>query len=109
MILKDLRIFIIKFLIGKQTTRQNLTDFRLINTIENKDDSHKNSHSINGDFFKRGMNGQRDLSMVIKVPSINQFLKKIEDNGGKIVKNKMEILDGYFAQFYDTEGNRIGL
>lgn len=43
---------------------------------------------------------------------INNFLKKVELNGGKSITPKTKILvdgRGYFALFSDTEGNRIGL
>ena len=48
------------------------------------------------------LNGTDDLSAP---------LARVEESGGKIVVPKTKISDeiGYFAQFLDTEGNRVGL
>jgi predicted enzyme related to lactoylglutathione lyase len=43
---------------------------------------------------------------------VNDFLKKVESNGGKTLTPKTKILvegRGYFALFSDTEGNRLGI
>ncbi len=48
------------------------------------------------------LNGTDDLS---------EPLARVEKSGGKVVAPKTKISDeiGYFAQFLDTEGNRVGL
>jgi uncharacterized protein len=48
------------------------------------------------------LNGSNDLS---------EPLARVEQSGGKVVVGKTKISDevGYFAQFLDTEGNRVGL
>ena len=46
----------------------------------------------------------------IGVPSIDEFSKKIETNGGTIINPKSPIPGtGYFALFKDTEGNKLGI
>lgn len=43
---------------------------------------------------------------------IDGWIKRIEENGGKIVRPKDTIDEegrGWFALFHDTEGNRLGL
>lgn len=43
---------------------------------------------------------------------IDDWIKRIEENGGKIVRPKDTIVDegrGWFAFFHYTEGNRLGL
>lgn len=46
----------------------------------------------------------------IGVPSIDEFSKKIETNGGTILTPKSPIPGtGYFALFKDTEGNKLGI
>ena len=46
----------------------------------------------------------------IGVPSIDEFSKKIETNGGTIITPKSPIPGtGYFALFKDTEGNKLGI
>ncbi|MEX0764173.1 MAG: VOC family protein [Nitrosopumilaceae archaeon] len=64
---------------------------------------------INGGLVKR-MPGQFGTTNTIDVPSIEEFAKKIQSNGGKIIMPKMPIPGvGYFAQCQDTEGNIFGI
>ena len=64
---------------------------------------------INGGLGKR-MPGQAGMTNTIDVPSVNEFAKKIESNGGKVIMPKMAIPGvGYFAQCLDTEGNVFGI
>ncbi len=64
---------------------------------------------IHGDGYTPGamgsvvyLNGADDLA---------QPLARVEKSGGKVMVPKTKISDenGYFAQFLDTEGNRVGL
>ena len=65
---------------------------------------------INGGFFQRGTHGLEGTFVEINVPSVDEYLKRIESAGGKIVKPKGPILDiAFFALVKDTEGNIIGL
>jgi len=65
---------------------------------------------INGGLFQRGTHGLEGISIEINVPSIDEYLKKIESTGGKTVLPKRPILNiGFFALIKDTEGNIIGL
>jgi len=65
---------------------------------------------INGGFFQRGTHGAQETFVEINVPSVDEYLKRIESAGGKIVKQKGPILDiALFALAKDTEGNIIGL
>ena len=70
----------------------------------------KETGAINGGLFQRGTHGLETISIEIKVPSIDEYLKKIESAGGKIVMPKGPILDiAFFSLAEDTEGNIIGL
>ncbi len=65
---------------------------------------------INGGLFQRGTHGLEGISIEINVPSIDEYLRKIESTGGKTVLPKSPILNiGFFALIKDTEGNIIGL
>ena len=65
---------------------------------------------INGGFFQRGTHGLDGTFVEINVPSIDEYLKRIELAGGKLVKPKSPMLDiAFFALVKDTEGNIIGL
>ena len=64
---------------------------------------------INGGLAKR-MPGQAGVTNTIDVPSVDEFAKKIESKGGKVIVPKMAIPGvGYFAQCLDTEGNVFGI
>jgi predicted enzyme related to lactoylglutathione lyase len=66
--------------------------------------------AINGGLFKRGTHGLNETFLEVTVPSIDEYLKKVEAEGGQLVKPKGPILDiAYFAVVRDTEGNAIGL
>ena len=69
---------------------------------------------IDGGLMKRNEKekGERINSYVctIDVPDIDDFTKKIKDNGGKIVMKKNSIPKvGWFAYCKDTEGNFFGI
>jgi predicted enzyme related to lactoylglutathione lyase len=50
------------------------------------------------------------VSDVISVDSYDEFAKKIEMSGGKMITEKMTIPDmGYTGSFQDTEGNILGV
>ena len=65
---------------------------------------------INGGFYQRGTHGLIGTFIEIKVPSIDNHLRKIEKAGGTTVLPKGPISDlGLFAVIKDTEGNIVGL
>jgi hypothetical protein len=65
--------------------------------------------AITGGIQKRG---ERAVSptVVVQVENIEEALSNIEKAGGKIVIPKENMSDmGWYAQFNDPEGNRIGV
>lgn len=64
---------------------------------------------INGAIYQR----QKDTDGVVNsvgVPSVDEFVAKIEEAGGTVVMEKTEIGEhGWYAMFKDTEGNVHGL
>ncbi|NNL58932.1 MAG: VOC family protein [Nitrosopumilus sp.] len=72
-------------------------------------DTGKEEPGINGGLAKR-MPGQMGITNTITVPSVDEFTKKIVDNGGQLIIKKMPIPGiGWFAQCTDTEGNVFGI
>jgi predicted enzyme related to lactoylglutathione lyase len=66
--------------------------------------------AINGGLFQRGTYGLKEMFLEVTVPSIDEYLKKVESEGGRLVKPKGPILDiAFFAVIRDTEGNLVGL
>lgn len=46
----------------------------------------------------------------VNIPELNSILERVKDNGGAIKRNKTTIpAIGYYALFYDLDGNTIGL
>jgi predicted enzyme related to lactoylglutathione lyase len=65
---------------------------------------------INGGIMQRGAYKQDVTSIFIKVNSIEDTIKKVEKNGGKVIMPKVPIADfAFLAQIKDTEGNLISL
>jgi len=54
--------------------------------------------------------GQESTVNTISVPSLDEFMKKVEENGGKVLNPKMSIPGvGYNTYCKDTEGNVFGI
>jgi uncharacterized protein len=65
---------------------------------------------INGGMYKRDEKSARSPVLVIDVASVDEYVKKVESDGGKVTRPKMQVRDmGLYAQVSDTEGNIIGL
>ena len=53
---------------------------------------------------------ERSITPFINVLSVNDFVIKIEDNGGKVILHRPAIPGvGYMIIFKDTENNTLGL
>ncbi|MBM5804510.1 MAG: VOC family protein [Candidatus Verstraetearchaeota archaeon] len=64
---------------------------------------------IDGALMKR-MDPRATTINTISVPSVGEFIKKIEKAGGKRITKKEAIPGvGYFAYCQDTEGNTFGI
>ena len=75
--------------------------------ITTKDE--KGNEGIAGGIVQRELPEQK-ITNFIGVSSINEYIKKIENLGGKILMPKTTIPGfGYLATFIDTEGNTLGI
>jgi predicted enzyme related to lactoylglutathione lyase len=75
--------------------------------ISTKDN--KGNDSIGGGMGQRGQSEQK-ITNYIDVDSIDHYIKKVEELGGKTIMPKTTIPGfGYLATFLDTEGNVLGL
>ena len=64
---------------------------------------------IDGALMKRG-EGMDPVVNTMDVPDLDEFIAKVEANGGMIIAPKMTIPGvGWFAYFRDTEGNQFGM
>lgn len=64
---------------------------------------------INGGLMKRS-NPSATTVNSIDVPSVDEYVAKVTQNGGKVVTPKMTVPGvGYMAYCRDTEGNQFGI
>lgn len=65
--------------------------------------------AINGALYTREA-PEDSTEITIEVSSIEDYLKKVEKSGGKVVTPKTPVKDyGFYAEFSDTENNIVGL
>ncbi len=85
-------------------------DYQLATTTPTDEEGMpKEPGGINGALYLRE-SPEEVPNIVINVPSIDDYLKKVEKAGGKIVWQKESVGDfGFYALVEDTEGNVIGL
>ncbi|UCG92464.1 MAG: VOC family protein [candidate division WOR-3 bacterium] len=75
----------------------------------------KDEPGINGAIMKReqpltGKDGMIGYTCTMDVDNVDNYIKKVEKNGGKVIQPKGAIPGvGWFAMCLDTEGNVFGL
>ena len=88
----------------KMESPPGMTDYYLIETTDLNGKT-----GVGGGLGKRGEPGQR-ITSYIGVNSIEEYVKKVEQLGGKVIQSKMTVPGwGYLAIGFDTEGNMFGL
>jgi len=95
-----------------QLLGEDMGNYVLATTTESDEDGRpKNPGSINGGFFpKSDDNPAQYPSVVIAVDDIKEHMKKVEEAGGKVSGEPMEISGvGWYVSFLDTEGNRLSM
>lgn len=85
-------------------------EYYIVRTVEaDKKGMPKTPGAINGGMMKRQVPNESPV-LVINIPSVDSYLKKIEKSGGKTVFEKINVGGmGFYARFKDTEGNVIGI
>ena len=85
-------------------------DFVLVTTTESDDNVPRKPGTINGGFYQKTGDIGQTTTVTIQVDDIKAHMKKIEAAGGKIPGEPMDIPGvGWFASFFDTEGNRVNI
>ena len=64
--------------------------------------------SISGSLMQKE-NPEQISTMFIEVESIENYTDKANELGAKVVKNKQEIAEGYYAVLEDPQGNTFGV
>jgi uncharacterized protein len=88
---------------GCKTRKSSVTDYWVINTgTEPQPD-------VGGGIYLR-KDAPASVIHTVQVPLVDDSIKKITKNGGKVIKPKEPIPGvGYFAYCQDTEGNIFGI
>ena len=69
----------------------------------------ESEEGINGGLQKRE-EPEDQIFNYVKVSSVDEVSKLIEDNGGTVISPKIAVPGvGYFYMFKDTEGNKLGI
>jgi predicted enzyme related to lactoylglutathione lyase len=97
-------------LFGWQITDIPEMNYTIVNTVAvDENNMPKESGAINGGMMKRSHPGEQPV-IVINVSSVDEYLRKVEKAGGKVVMPKVQVGEmGLYARVTDTEGNMIGL
>jgi predicted enzyme related to lactoylglutathione lyase len=87
-------------------------DYVIARTTESDETGRpKNPGVINGGFFLKCEDKPEQYpSVVIAVEDIKEHMKNVEEAGGKVLGEPMEIPGvGSYVAFIDTEGNRVSM
>lgn len=80
-------------------------DYWLLQTVPTDAEGQPTRPGVNGGVMRRMMPGQAPVNY-IGVASVDEFVRKAERLGAKVLVPKMPVPEmGWFAQLTDTEGN----
>ncbi|MGI9566411.1 MAG: VOC family protein [Nitrosopumilus sp.] len=100
-----------KDVFGWQINKFPDMDYHIATTAESNPQTMEPTEpgAINGGLMQKDDTAKNPV-ILVEVLSIDEHLKKIEQNGGKIVMPKIAADNlGLYARVQDTEGNVIGL
>lgn len=94
-----------------QLLGENMGNYVLATTTESDENGPKRAGAINGGFFPKKEDWPAQYpSIVISVDDIKESMKKVAEEGGKVLAEPMEIPGvGQYVSFFDTEGNRVSM
>jgi predicted enzyme related to lactoylglutathione lyase len=85
-------------------------EFVLATTTESENNTPKTPGAINGGFYQKTGDVAQTTTVTIRVDDIKTHMKKVVAAGGKLSGEPMKMPDGgWFASFFDTEGNRVNM
>lgn len=84
-------------------------DYYFIHTKDDDGDDSILASSYSGGMIKKREPADHTV-IYVDVPSVEDYAKKVDENGGKIIVQKTEVKDmGYFIYCEDSEQNRFVL
>lgn len=90
---------------------EDMGNYVLVMTTESDKNGPKKRGAINGGFFQKDESMPAQFpSVVIQVSNIQESIKKVNESGGKVLGEPMNIPGvGLYVSFTDTEGNRVSM
>ena len=94
-----------------QLLDESVGSYVLATTTESDENGPKRAGAINGGFYPKRKDWPAQYpSVVISVDDIKGSMKRVEEAGGKVLGDPMEIPGvGQYVSFFDTEGNRVSM
>ncbi len=84
-------------------------EYWIINTVPVDEQGRPTEMGVNGGMMKR-QTPEHKLTNYILVESVDEYSRKIEDAGGKIIVPKTAVPSiGYWAMFADPDGNVLAI
>lgn len=84
-------------------------EYTMADTVE-RDEREQPIGGTNGGIRKKGEGYANMTSITVTVKDIDETVKGVSQNGGRLLKEKEKFLDiGLLAYIEDTEGNVVGL
>ncbi|MCP8305427.1 MAG: VOC family protein [archaeon] len=104
-----LRKFYNKLFGWKIEKAEGYTDYWLIQTVPVDDQGNPKGLGVNGGMMKK-QNPEHKFTYYVLVESVDDYCKKIEELGGKVIIPKMEVPNmGWWAMALDPEGNHFAI
>ena len=94
-----------------QMLGEDMGNYVLAATTETDENGPIKKCTINGGFYKKCAEWPAQYpSVVIAVEDVKEAMKKVTDEGGKVLGKPMDIPGvGQYISFFDTEGNRVSM
>lgn len=104
-----LRKFYSKLFGWKIEKAEGPMDYWLIQTVPVDEQGRPKFPGINGGMMKK-QNPEHKFTYYVLVESVDEYCKKIEELGGKVIVPKMEVPNiGWWAMAIDPEGNHFAI
>jgi uncharacterized protein len=90
---------------------EDMGNYVLAFTTDSDEKGPKKPGAINGGFFQKTSDMPAQYpSVVIAVENVKEHMKSLQDAGGKVLGEPMDIPGiGLYVSFLDSEGNRVGM
>ena len=90
---------------------EDMGNYVLAITTDSDEKGPKKPGAINGGFFQKTNDMPAQYpSVVIAVENVKEHMKNLENAGGKVLGEPMDIPGiGLYVSFLDSEGNRVGM